>query len=286
MTRQFFEHRIPYLTTRIELESYNETYIGTGFFYEAPISLGDGVDRAKLFLISNRHVFLDSEGRFDPKGKVTISLNRKKEDGVPDYGNIIEDIIDFNGINYKTLYFSHPNPDVDLACIDVSRFTHTDAYVTSIDDNILKPINYDKVAVGSEVIFVGYPDGRYDTVNNLPLIRKGWIASMPNVDFNGRGQVVIDAQIFQGSSGSPVFVDWDGKYSLLGVVSQTMVCDSELQTLPTNIPWSEVVEESQAEEILGVEEALGLGIVIKQRHVQELIDYTVAEVIRRVSSNT
>lgn len=286
MTRQFFEHIIPYLTARIELESYNETYIGTGFFYMAPISLGNGVDRAKLFLISNKHVFLDSEGRFDPKGKVTISLNRKKEDGVPDYGNVIKNIIDFNQVSYETLYFPHPNPGVDLACLDVSKFTHTDAFITTIDDNILKPIDYAKVAVGSTVIFVGYPDGRYDIVNNLPLIRKGWIASMPNIDFNGRGQVVIDAQIFQGSSGSPVFVDWDGKYSLLGVVSETMIRDSELQTLSTNVPWSEGVEESKAEETLGVEEVLGLGIVIKQQHVQELIDYTVGEVIRRVSSNT
>ena len=57
---------------------------------------------------------------------------------------------------------------------------------------------------------------------------------MPNIDFNGKGQIVIDAQIFPGSSGSPVFVSWEGKYSLLGVVSQTMIRHSKLQTLPVN----------------------------------------------------
>ena len=70
---------------------------------------------------------------------------------------------------------------------------------------------------------------------------------MPNVDFNGKGQIVIDAQIFPGSSGSPVFVDWDGKYSLLGIVSQTMIRHSQLQTLPANVPQ------------VGVEQTLGLG---------------------------
>lgn len=92
---------------------------------------------------------------------------------------------------------------------------------------------------------------------------------MPDVDFNGKGQIVIDAQIFQGSSGSPVFVHWDGEYSLLGVVSQTMIRHSQLQTLPANMPQ------------VGVEQTLGLGIVIKQRHVQELIDYVVNEYIQR-----
>ena len=94
---------------------------------------------------------------------------------------------------------------------------------------------------------------------------------MPNIDFNGRGQIVIDAQIFPGSSGSPVFVAWDGRYSLLGVVSQTMIRHSQLQTLPVNMP------------LVGIEQMLGLGIVVKQRHVQELINYAVNEFVRRTS---
>ena len=92
---------------------------------------------------------------------------------------------------------------------------------------------------------------------------------MPNVDFNGKGQIVIDAQIFPGSSGSPVFVAWDNRYSLLGVVSDTMIRDSKLQILQVHTPQ------------LGVEEILGLGIVVKQRHVRELIDHTVEEFVRR-----
>lgn len=94
---------------------------------------------------------------------------------------------------------------------------------------------------------------------------------MPNVDFNGKGQIIIDAQIFPGSSGSPVFVAWDGKYSLLGVVSRTMLRDSKLQILQVNTLQ------------FGVKEILGLGIVVKQRHVQELIDYAVKEYIQRNS---
>ena len=265
MTQTFFQHEIAYITARINIEVPNERpSTGTGFFYLAP--LNDGTNRTITLFISNKHVFRN------PKGKLTISLNRRKEDDTPDFGNVNTFKLDLSKTEH--LYFDHPNLDVDLACLNVSSITHTDAYVRCLDDRFLKPINYEKVAPGSDVIFVGYPVGLYDPVNNLPLIRRGSIASMPNVDFNGKGQIVIDAQIFQGSSGSPVFVSQNGKYLLLGVVSDTMVRHSELQILPTNMP------------SVGVEEILGLGIVVKQKHMQELIDYTVEEFVRRTSSNS
>ncbi|MXV73383.1 trypsin-like peptidase domain-containing protein [Candidatus Poribacteria bacterium] len=259
MAKQFFEHQIVYITARVEIKLHNTNSIGTGFFYHAP--LNDGTNRSVTLLISNRHVFLD------PKARLIISLNRRKEDGTPEFGNIRT----FDQVGFEDAYFVHPDSGVDLACINVGGITNTDAFYRNLGNDLLKPIDYEKVVVGSEVIFVGYPENRYDVVNNLPLIRKGWIASMPNIDFNGKGQIVIDAQIFQGSSGSPVFVHWDGEYSLLGVVSQTMIRHSQLQTLPVNMPQ------------VGVEQTLGLGIVIKQRHVQELIDYVVNEYIQRTS---
>ncbi len=262
MTNTFFEHQIAYITTKITIETPSKTGVGTGFFYEAP--LNNDTNRSLTLLISNKHVF------FNPKGRLIVSLNCKKEDDTPEFGNVIT----FDQIGFEKAYFIHPDPEVDLACINVSKISRTNAFYKCLHNDLLRRIDYDRIAVGSEVIFVGYPDGRYDTVNNLPLIRKGWVASMPNIDFNGRGQIVIDAQVFQGSSGSPVFVSWDGKYSLFGVVSETMVRDSELQILQANTPQ------------LGVEEVLGLGIVIKQRHVQELIDYAVNEHIRRTSSSS
>ena len=261
-----FEHQIAYIAARITIEIPNSRpSIGTGFFYLAP--LNDETNRSITLLISNKHVFLGSESRLNPMTKWTISLNRKKTDNTPEFGNIIP----FTQVGFGDQYFAHPDQDVDLACINVSRITHTDAFHKHVHDDLLKPIDYEKVVPGSDVIFVGYPESRYDTVNNLPLIRKGSIASMPSVDFNGRGQIVIDAQIFPGSSGSPVFVHWNGEYSLLGVVSQTMIRHSQLQTLPANIP------------LVGVEQILGLGIVVKQRHVRELINYAVNEFVRRTS---
>lgn len=266
MTEQYFENYIAYITARIENKSYGN--IGTGFFYMAPVPMDDGKDRAKLLLISNKHVLLGAQEKSNPKGMLTIKLNRKKADGTPDFGNVRT----FDHNEYEFVLFTHPDPEVDLACIDVSRITHTDAFLMHLNQDLLKPINYEKVVVGRDVIFVGYPANYYDKVNNLPLIRKGTIASIPHVDFNGKGQIVLDAQIFPGSSGSPVFVDWNNKYSLLGVISDMVTRNSELQKFPVNTHQ------------LGVKEALGLGLIIKHRHVQELIDHVVNEVIRIYTS--
>ena len=238
MTQISFEHEIAYIAARINIELPNECLsIGTGFFYLAP--LNDGTNRSITLLISNKHVFRN------PEGRLIISLNRRKEDGTPELGNIKT----FDQSGFEGIYFPHPDSEVDLACVNVSRITHMSAYFHGLHDSFLNPIDYEKVAPGSDVIFVGYPEGLYDPVNNLPLIRKGAIASMPNVDFNGKGQIVIDAQIFPGSSGSPVFVASDNMYSLLGVVSDTMVRDSRLEILQTNMP------------PVGVKQILGLGIV-------------------------
>ena len=250
MVGQYFNHQAAYTAVRICIEQPKDVgtkaITGTGFFYIASIHLSEEDVRSKLLLISNKHVL--EEGM----GKMTLTLNRKKEDGTPDYGVLRT----FTYDGFTDRYTSHPDENVDLACVDVSGITQSDACVKYLDEKFLTPIDYGRVALGSDVLFVGYPNDYYDTANNLPLVRKGTLASMPNIDFRGTGNVVIDALVFGGSSGSPVFVDWDGKYSLLGVISAT-----KEGVTPSGFP-----------------AVLGLGLVIKQRHVQELIDHAVNRV--------
>ena len=257
MVGRSFNHEAAYTAVRIQIElpygHEKRVSAGTGFFYLSKEDLGNGGVLSKLLLISNKHVLCDGNG------VMTVRLNRKKSDGSPDYGRAIK----FTYPEFSEGYFAHPDENVDLACVDASQFTHTDAHVKYLRDEFLTPIDYEKVALGSDVLFVGFPNDRYDFVNNLPLVRKGTLASMPDIDFNGRGEIVIDAQVFPGSSGSPVFVDWDGTYRLLGVISKTMLRNAANTAPPQT-----------------VDQILGLGIVIKQRHIRELIDYTKSEIVR------
>ena len=250
MNNRSFNHYAAYTAVRISIAIPSEhgakNATGTGFFYIVSDIFNDDDPRSKLVLVSNKHVLL--EGQWP----MTLTLNCRQKDGSPDLGTREN----FQYCEFGDRYIGHPDQYVDLACVDVSDITHSDAYIGRIGDDFLTPIDYSKVALGSDVLFVGYPNDRYDVVNNLPLVRKVTLASMPNVDFNGKGEIVIDAQVFPGSSGSPVFIDWDDTYKLLGVVSQTMIRDASI---------------GEPDESL--QPILGLGIVIKQRHVKELIDH-------------
>jgi hypothetical protein len=67
-----------------------------------------------------------------------------------------------------------------------------------------------------EVTMVGYPNGIWDEVNNMPVFRRGITATHPNLDWNGKPEFLIDAACFPGSSGSPVFL-----FNQLGYATKT-----------------------------------------------------------------
>ena len=106
------------------------------------------------------------------------------------------------------------------------------------------------------------PFSFYTTFRTL----SGYIASIPKIDFNSTEQFVIDAQVFQGSSGSPVFVSLNGKYKLIGIISQTMIKQGKLKAVPT------------VQTQIGIDQILGLGIVIKSTLMKELIEKALSKV--------
>lgn len=145
-------------------------------------------------------------------------------------------------------------------------------YYKHVDYSMLADFHEPELSVAENVYFVGYPDGRYDMANNLPLIRTGMISSHPQYDFNGHPEFVIDAQVFPCSSGSPVYIDLtfenfkngqiavgQRKLKLLGIVAMTMIWNNTLQTIPTGINYI-------------TQEVLGLGIVFKSTMIKELVD--------------
>ena len=56
-----------------------------------------------------------------------------------------------------------------------------------------------------EIVFIGYPSGLRDEHNSTPLIRRGITASPIWNDFGNDPIFLIDAGVYPGSSGSPVF---------------------------------------------------------------------------------
>jgi hypothetical protein len=109
------------------------------------------------------------------------------------------------------------------------------------------------------VLFIGYPDGRYDQANNLPILRAGKIASLPKVDFDGKPEFLIDAQVYRGSSGSPVFARIGGEYRLVGMVGRSHTCGTPLQIVDATLQ-------------PGIELFLGLGVVYKPKAILEVAE--------------
>lgn len=261
-----------YTTLRIECKDNdgNLTGIGTGFLLSRPVS----GDKYKLYLVSNKHILMGT-----PKILVSFIC---KENGEPQHQRVHK--VEIQGVDQAVK--GHPDPEVDIAAIEC-----TGMLVDMIDRIYYKHIPYDLLAdfdepelsIAENVYFVGYPAGRFDTSNNLPLMRIGMIASHPKFDFNGKPQFVIDAQVFPGSSGSPVYIDLtyenfrngrivvgERKLKLLGIVAQTMLRNNVLQAVPTSTNYV-------------MQEVMGLGIVLSRQRLKNLwIPYQWNNVIRVV----
>lgn len=248
-------------TVRIEALDMNNRLIsiGTGFLLERPL----GENKHKLYLVSNRHVLV---GPYT----IIIRFNRRKNDR-PNY----DDVLAFPITGIKNRVAEHQNKDIDIAVLDCTglfiEFSNQ-IYYKYVRYEMLSDFKEDELSVAENVHFIGYPDGRYDQAHNLPLIRTGMISSHPKLDFNGLPQFVIDAQVFPGSSGSPVFIDLTYEnfrhghivlgtknIKLLGIVAMTMIRNNRLQAIPTGT-------------VFQTQEVLGLGIVFKANAIKELID--------------
>ena len=244
--------------------------MGTGFFHRIDYTEPDGPITQSLLLISNKHVFYEPQNRIasvtepstKPSKEIMISVNKRQKDGSPIFGDPKRVFFELHD---NPRYVEHPDPSIDIACLNVSALINGSIpdllYVRHTADNFLRPINYQKVMPGTDVLFVGYPGDRYDVRNNLPLVRKGSLASIPSMDFDGNKELVIDAGAFPGSSGSPVFVSFDGKYVLLGILTETLKTHGHEQ------------------------DYLDLGIVLKQELVKELVDHATKRFIDLLSAN-
>lgn len=60
---------------------------------------------------------------------------------------------------------------------------------------------------------IGYPNGIWDSHNNMPIVRRGITATNVNHNYQGEPIFVIDCACFPGSSGSPIVLYDEGHFS-------------------------------------------------------------------------
>ncbi len=195
-----------FTTVRIEASNKDKqgTSTGTAFVFSYPYQDGDA-----LFLVTNKHVVADSD---TSKFFFTVSDGEK-----PLIGQRFD--IDLHGQGW----FGHPEPNIDITItplvpiiIEIEKTGKHVFFKTIPHSFIPTSSQLDELDALEQVTFVGYPNGIYDTKNLLPIIRKGTTASPLQIDYQGEPTFLIDASVFPGSSGSPVFICDTGGYASKG----------------------------------------------------------------------
>lgn len=252
MKLDIFQQQVFFTTLRIEVSDGTASSIGTGFFVKFPIPRHP--DRVILMLLTCKHVLLGG------KGGVSLVCHKKNPSGQP---SLAEKVV-VSSAPYSTAYYEHPDPEMDIAAINLSGFlgNHPEVfYKTLTPENVFsfseEAFGEGGINAGSDVSFLGYPTGFHDQAHNLPILRFGRIASFPEVDFNGKPEFLIDAQVFPGSSGSPVFVIYKGEFQFIGMVGKSVIHRSEVATV--TVATKSIVTDF-----------VGLGIVYKP---QAIVDF-------------
>ena len=192
---------LSYNTVRIEFENYDgQIGMGTGFLYQFRSSEGKNLHA----LITNRHVLENVQN-------LTLMFNQMGKDNKIDPSNKDKIILEVTELDNN--WHGHPNSHIDLA------FLQLDSYISKLNKSKTTPIwfylrrenfplssEWSRLTALEPIVTVGYPNDIWDSVNNLPILRRGVTATHPKYNYCGRPEFLIDSSVYPGSSGSPVFL--------------------------------------------------------------------------------
>lgn len=261
-----------FATIKIETFHPGGSSSGTGFYFKS--SYGDNEFPC---IVTNKHVVEGGKG-----GRLIFT--KEGENGQPAIGNGFT--LDISPQEWIHMWYGHPDPAIDIAITPMApiiRYLQNNhgirPYFSVVDSSIIPTEEQlSQLNVMESVTFVGYPNGLWDTKNLIPIMRKGTTATPIALDFEGEPKFLIDASVFGGSSGSPVFVLDHGLHVLrdgsarvgsrlyfLGVIAAVYQRTDHNAVIPIPIP-------SQFQAGVTVNQMIDLGIVFKARTVVETIE--------------
>jgi len=178
-------------------------YSGSAYFFHSSIS-------NKLYLITNNHLInqIDNIGAF-------IALKDKN-------GNADESYIGQFKITLKNRIKSIQN--IDLCLIDLTDYSELLSkyyFKCYSEDNIPNIEEIENLSFKDDLYCIGFSYSLFDVLNGLPIVLRGSLASLPKYDFMQQKEFAINCSNRSGSSGSPIVLNKNSKYFLLGTVRAT-----------------------------------------------------------------
>jgi hypothetical protein len=261
-----------FTTVRIDTDSANDGQgSGTGFFLSHKINEVD-----YLFVVTNKHVVMGVlEGKF--------SFLKQKE-GLPALGDGFT--LNVAPPEWADMWFGHPDPSIDIAICPLGPLLQfvkqrhgIDVFFRTVSTEMIPTnVQLKELDALEPVTFIGYPNGVWDSKNLLPVARRGTTASPIDVDFEGTPRFIIDASVFGGSSGSPVFILNQGSWAtkqgglvagsrifFVGVIAAVFFRIQMNQIIPVPVP-------TQVQPMTQQQEMIDLGIVFKAHTVAETVE--------------
>lgn len=198
--------KLAHSTVRLECDlASGNTSTGTGFFF----AFAKDGEKNVPAIVTNRHVIAGAvKGRFH--------LTVRNSLGGPKVGTTVAAELD----NFEARWTPHPDANIDLCVMPIAPLVREaelqgrSPFYVSLDQSLVPTdVELSALDVSESITMVGYPNGLWDRVNNMPIFRRGATATHPALDWNGKPEFIIDAACFPGSSGSPVFLFNVGGYS-------------------------------------------------------------------------
>ncbi|MCA3387090.1 MAG: trypsin-like peptidase domain-containing protein [Roseomonas sp.] len=262
---------LPYTVVRIRAGDPSNAatfHSGTGFFYVLKIGKVD-----VALIVSNRHVLC---------GKTWIEIDFASADGqgVRIFGPPLKVRIEAGQLPI----FEHPDPSVDLAAIPLNPLLEMleghgkKPHAPCLSRNLFIPDHQQPILhAATSVLMIGFPTGIMDERNNLPVVRRGTLATHYKADYLGETNFVVDIAAFGGSSGSPVFAFFENMFTdelgntsffggvrlfFIGVLHSGPFMTANGTIVPAPVPTSTLIAQTSV--------MIHLGYCVKAFRVEEL----------------
>jgi len=253
-----------FTTVRITTTSAGGSGSGTGFLLAEERAEGG----TAVLLVTNKHVV---EGAIE----VVLHLIAANSAGAPALGR------ELTLRCSPSLFHGHPDPNIDIAMLGLGggleqlHDAGTPAFFKTVSPSMCATKTMlDEYEPIEPVTFIGYPNGLYDSASLLPIVRQGYAATAMNVDYENTPTFLIDASVFPGSSGSPVFLvprpsapDKHGNITIGGPAKSPVLLGIVAAVHQRQVP---VLLTSVASGIPVVNDLIDLGIVYKASAIHDL----------------